>query len=258
MHVSPLDLLEKYPNIHISFSEYLAMLPQLRLRQYSISSSPLANTNVCSITCRVLDEESFQGGKRHLGVASNFLSRLSVGDHIHVNVKPSHHSFHLPLDNAGTPLVMVCAGTGIAPFRGFIQERAVQIEAGRKLAPALLFMGCRLPGVDDLYRNQLEEWSSNGVVDVRYAYSRKPEESKGAKYVQDRFWDDRKDVMDAYSKGAKVFICGGSKMADEVRSMSKKMYLEKHMEEGMPKGEEEAEKWFAALRNERFISDVFD
>lgn len=234
------------------------MLPQLRLRQYSISSSPLAGANICTLTCRVLDEESLQGGKRYLGVASNFLSRLRPGDHVHVNVKPSHHSFHLPLDIAGTPLIMICAGTGIAPFRGFIQERAIQIEAGRELAPALLFMGCRQPHVDDLYRDLLADWSRNGAVDIRYAYSKDPGSSNGAKYVQDRFWDDRKDVMDAYGKGAKVFICGSGKVADGVRAMSKKMFIDSQEQKGTPKSDEEAEAWFAGLRNERFMSDVFD
>ena len=241
------------------FSAFLAMLPQLRLRQYSISSSPLAGSNICSLTCRVLEEESFQGpAKRHLGVASNFLSGLQPGDHIHVNVKASHHSFHLPLDNVGTPIIMICAGTGIAPFRGFIQERAVQMAAGRKLAPALLFVGCRQPHVDDLYCYQLREWASQGVVEIRYAYSKQPEKSNGAKYVQHRLWNDRKEVMKLYKKGAKIFICGSGKVADGVREMSKKMYREGEEQEGRPKSEEEAEAWFAALRNERFMSDVFD
>ena len=258
-HVSALDILEKHPTIDMPFSPFLAMLPQLRLRQYSISSSPLAGSNICTLTCRVLAEESFSGPtKRYLGVASNFLSNLQPGDHIHVNVKPSHHSFHLPLDNVGTPIIMICAGTGIAPFRGFIQERAVQIAAGRKLAPALLFMGCRQPNADDLYRDLLQQWAHQGAVDVRYAYSQQPESSNGAKYVQHRFWDDRKEVMDLFDKGAKVFVCGSGKVADGVREASKKMFRERQEGEGTPKSEEEAGQWFAALRNERFVSDVFE
>ena len=257
--VSPLDLLERFPKTDILFSAFLAMLPQLRLRQYSISSSPLAEPGSCTLTWSVIDEESFQGeGKRFLGVASNYLSNLHEGDHIHVSVKQSHQSFHLPLDISETPLIMVCAGTGIAPFRGFVQERVLQIEAGRKLAPALLFMGCQKPGHDDLHADELSAWALKGAVDLRYAYSRDSNSSNGAKYVQDRFWADREDVMHYYDSGAKVFMCGSGKVADGVRDASVKMYMQASEKEGNPKTKEEAEKWFNALRNERFMSDIFD
>lgn len=257
--VSPLDLLERFPKTDIPFSAFLTMLPQLRLRQYSISSSPLAEPGSCTLTWSVIDQESFQGdGKRFLGVASNYLSNLHEGDRIHVNVKQSHQSFHLPLDIAETPLIMVCAGTGIAPFRGFIQERALQVEAGRKLAPALLFFGCQKPGQDDLHADEISAWASKGAVDVRYAYSRDPQSSNGAKYAQDRFWADREDVLHYYNSGAKIFVCGSGKVADGVKDASVKMYLQASEEEGTPKSQEEAEKWFDGLRNERFMSDVFD
>ena len=257
--VSPLDLLERFPKIDVSFGVFLTMLPQLRLRQYSISSSPLAETGCCTLTWGVIDEESLQGdGKRFLGVASNFLSNLHEGDRIHVNVKQSHPSFHLPLDIGETPLIMVCAGTGIAPFRGFVQERALQIDAGRKLAPALLFVGCQKPGQDDLHADELTAWASKGAVDIRYAYSRDLESSNGAKYVQDRFWADREDVIHYLRSGAKVFVCGKGKVADGVKDASVKMYMQASEEEGKPKTKEEAEKWFNSMRNERFMSDVFD
>ena len=235
------------------------MLPQLRVRQYSISSSPLAKPGSCSITFSVIDEESFQGdGKRFLGVASNYLSNLQVGDHIHINIKQSHQAFHLPLDIAETPLIMVCAGTGIAPFRGFVQERALQIDAGRKVAPALLFFGCQKEGQDDLHADEISAWAAKGAVDVRYAYSRDPDRSAGSKYAQDRFWADRKDVLDFYHSGAKVFICGSGKVADGVKEASMRIYRDAMSEDGKSVTEQEAEKWFLSMRNERFMSDVFD
>ena len=257
--VSPLDLLERFPETDIPFSAFLTMLPQLRLRQYSISSSPLAEPGSCTLTWSVVDEESFQGhGKRFLGAASNYLSNLQEGDHVHVNVKQSHQAFHLPLDIAETPLIMVCAGTGIAPFRGFVQERALQMEAGRELAPALLFIGCQKPSQDDLHADEISAWASKGAVDVRYAYSRDPESSNGAKYVQDRFWADREDVLRLFKSGAKVFICGSGRVADGVKDASVKMYMQAVEKEGKTTTKEEAEKWFDALRNERFMSDIFD
>ncbi len=153
---------------------------------------------------------------------------------------------------------MVCAGTGIAPFRGFVQERALQIKAGQRLAPALLFVGCRMKEEDDLHADEMKTWAEEGAVDVRYAYSRDPGSSNGAKYVQDRFWADREDVMGLFRKGAKVFVCGGGRVADGVREAAVRMYMGKNEEEGTRKTEEEAEGWFRGLRNERFMSDVFD
>lgn len=236
------------------------MLPQLRLRQYSISSSPLANPNEVSITWAVLDESSLsQEGERFLGVTSNYLANLHAGDHIHVTVKESHRSFHLPLDIAGTPIMMVAAGTGIAPFRGFIQERAAQIKAGRRLAPAVLYFGCRHPSKDHLHKSDLEAWSALGAVDIRYAFSRAPEQSNGAKYVQDRIWQEQDEVVDMFKQGAKVFVCGHGRVADALKDVSKKMHIKAQKERlGIEVSEQEAEEWFTALRNERYMSDVFD
>lgn len=106
---------------------------------------------------------------------------------------------------------MIAAGTGIAPFRGFLQERAAMAEAGRELAPVFLFFGCRAPGVDDLYRDDFDAWQAAGVVDVRRAYSRaaedEGEEAKGCRYVQDRLWLDREDVREPMEqRGASLCV----------------------------------------------------
>ena len=70
---------------------------------------------------------------------------------------------------------MVCAGSGLAPFHGFIQHRALRAQAeGVTPAPALLFFGCDAPDVDYLYRDELEAWAAQGVVDVRPAFSAAP------------------------------------------------------------------------------------
>ena len=76
--------------------------------------------------------------------------------------------------------------------------------------------------------------------------------------MQDRFWADREDVRHYFQSGAKVFMCGSGKVADGVKATSVKMYMQANEEEGKPTTEEQAEKWFNAMRNERFMSDVFD
>jgi cytochrome P450 / NADPH-cytochrome P450 reductase len=152
---------------------------------------------------------------------------------------------------------MIAAGTGLAPFRGFIQERAAQIGAGRTLAPALLFFGCRSKDADDLYADEFKRWEAMGAVDVRHAYSRDPESSNGAKYVQDRLWLDREDVDQLWNKGAKVFVCGSREVGEAVKEMSLKMVMTKLKERGEDRSQEAIEKWFEGIRNERYATDVF-
>ena len=192
-----------------------------------------------------------------MGVTSSYLSMLEKGERIHVVVKPSHQAFHPPLDIANVPLLMVCAGTGLAPFRGFIQERAQQIEAGRQLAPTLLFVGCRYHDRDRLYAEEFDEWERLGAVDVRYAFSCEPERSQGCKYVQERLWSDRRDVVALFDRGAKAYVCGSSVVGEAVKTVSKKIYMDAAQDRGRPKTEEETETWFREIRNERYASDVF-
>ena len=250
--LSPLDLLERHSTAALTFGTFLSMLPPMRIRQYSISSSPLSDPTSCTLTYSVLDQESYAGGKRYIGIASNYLSELDKGDRARVAVRKSHEAFHPPLDVQNIPLVMICAGTGLAPFRGFVMERAAQISAGRTLAPALLFIGCRHPTRDRLYAEELDKWQSLGAVQLRYAFSEDPESSEGCKYVQDLVWKEREEARELWKKGARIFVCGNGKVGDGVREVALRIY-----EEGTGKGREEGEEWFKGIRNERFASDVF-
>lgn len=260
--VSVLDLLERFPSVDLPFSTFLALLPPMRVRQYSISSSPLGNPASVTLTYSLLDAPSLSdpdGGRHHLGVASSYLASLAPGDKLHVSVRPSHSSFHLPTDAANTPVVLVAAGSGIAPFRGFVQERAAQVAAGRRLAPALLFFGCRAPDQDDLYRAELDRWEGLGAVAVRRAYSRSDHPAAGGcRYVQDRMWRDRDEVMAMWEKGSKVYVCGNRKVGDGVKKVVIKMAEEAAVKDGRPADDDRIRKWFDGIKNERFATDVFD
>lgn len=255
--ISVLDLLEMYPTCCLPFGDYLAMLSPLRVRQYSISSSPLATRETCTLTYSILDQEAKVGGRRFLGAASNYLAELTSGEKIQVAVRPSHQAFHPPTDAENVPIIMICAGTGLAPFRGFVEDRAKQQEAGRSLAPALLFIGCRDPEKDALYADELAEWARKGVVDVRYAFSRTPEKSEGCKYVQDRLLKDGEDARKLWQAGAHMFVCGSGAIGDAI----KQVFIEATVKGKKAQGEsmtwEEAEAFFNSLRNERFATDVF-
>lgn len=181
--LSVLDILEDNPDIKIPLGSFLQMLPAMRIRQYSISSSPLSDPQRVSLTISILDAPSLSGREEtFLGVASTFLAGLRVGDKVQLAVRKSNLAFHPPEDPA-IPLVMVCAGSGLAPMRGFLQERAMQKKAGRDVAKNLLFFGCHSEH-DFIYGDtDLKEWAELGIVDIRPAFSRSPAESNGCKYV---------------------------------------------------------------------------
>jgi cytochrome P450 / NADPH-cytochrome P450 reductase len=223
----------------------------------SISSSPLWDASRVTLTYSILDEPSLSGIGRHVGVASNYLSSLATEDKLHVAVRPSHSAFHLPRDAENTPLILAAAGSGIAPFRGFIQERAAMIGAGRKLAPAILFYGCRSPDQDDVYSEEFDKWEKMGAVEVRHAYSRAPEKSEGCKYVQHRLYHDKEDVLRLWKQGAKVYTCGSRGVGKGVEEVCIKLATEEDIA-GKQVDMECAKKWFEGIRNERYATDVFD
>lgn len=102
-----------------------------------------------------------------------------------MSVRPSAAAFHPP-DDPTIPVVMFCAGSGLAPMRGFIQERALQKQSGRDVGHMLLFFGCRSPETDYLYGDSdLAEWLALGFLDVRPAFSVASNASEGCKHVQE-------------------------------------------------------------------------
>lgn len=257
--VSVLDLLEKFPAVNLPLASFLSMLPPMRVRQYSISSSPLWNPSHVTLTFSILDAPSKSGQGRHIGVASSFLAALRPGDKLNVAVRPSHSAFHLPADAETTPVICVAAGTGVAPFRGFVQERAAMIAAGRKLAPAVLFYGCREPGKDDLYPEEFAKWEEAGAVKIFRVYSRKPELSQGRKHVQDALWEERHDYTPLWDQGARLYVCGSRAVGDAVTETALRLYTagekKKHDKDI---SEDEAKQWWEQLRNARYATDVFD
>lgn len=256
---SVLDILEAVPELDIPFSVYLSMLPPMRIRQYSISSSPREVPNVASVTFSLADD----GTGLHPGVATNYLKSLKPGSTVQVSIRKSPAPFHLPTDPS-TPILMLCAGTGIAPFRGFVQDRAIKIASAASegksadLAPAVLMIGCRDPAVDAVHADELRKWESQGAVKIYYAYSRKPDESDGCKYVQDRMWREREEVLKLFREGAKAFICGSSAVGKGVNETACKIAFEDSERLGMNKTMEQIETWWNDLRGERYAVDVFD
>ncbi|PTB40939.1 hypothetical protein M441DRAFT_58401 [Trichoderma asperellum CBS 433.97] len=256
--VSIIDLLEEFPAVSLPFGAFLGMLPPMRVRQYSISSSPLVDSSKVTLTYSVLEQPALSGLGPYFGVASNYLSSLTAGERLHVAVRPSQ-GFHLPGDAENTPLICIAAGTGLAPFRGFIEERAAMAMANRKIAPALLFFGCRSPDQDDLYYEEFAKWEGLGAVDVRRAYSRSCGDSEDCKYVQHRIIHEKEDIVRLWQSGAKVYVCGSKDVGKAVEEVFIGMIKEAHKKKfGKDLSTEEAKAWFDKQRNGRYWTDVFD
>ena len=250
--MSVLELLERFGACELTFADFLTMLPPLRARQYSISSSPLWKADHCTLTFSVLDAPAASGQGRYVGVASSFLAHAEPGTRIPVAVRPPNAAFHPPA-SPETPIIMACAGTGLAPFHGFLQERALQKAHGQKVGPALLFFGCDAPDVDFLYQDELKSWEDAGVVRVHPAFSHQPEAE--AKYVQDRLWQDRHEVESLFRQNARIYVCGdGKRMAPAVRETFVRIY-----QEAAHVSSEAANSWADELErtSARYVADVF-
>lgn len=251
--VSVLDLLEQFQSCGLSFASFLQMLTPLKPRQYSISSSPLWSADHCTLTLAVLNAPALSGQGTYQGVASNYLAQARPGTRIAVTTRASQVAFHPPED-LSKPIIMVAAGSGIAPFRGFLQDRALRAaQSGATAAPALLFFGCAAPDVDFLYRDELAAWEAAGIASVRPAFSRAPE--NGLRYVQDRLWHDRAEVAALVQQGATLFVCGdGQSMAPAIHATCARIY-----QEAKGCSTEEAEAWMDEMErtHARYVADVF-
>lgn len=131
----------------------------------------------------------------------------------------------------------------------------MQIQAGRKLAPAYLFIGCKHPEKDALFHEELQQWEKDGVVELFYAFSGARDQSKGCKHVQDRIWEEREVVKrEIFDNGAKIYVCGSAGVGKSGEEVMKRIYEDAA---GEPKTEEEVEFWFQALKPDRYACDIF-
>lgn len=123
--------------------------------------------------------------------------------------------FRPPADPT-TPIIMVGPGTGLAPFMGFLQDRAAQLDAGTTLGDAQLFFGCRNPEQDFLYRDELTAWADRGVMTLHVAFSRPDSGEK--RYVQDDLRANGERVWSLMNDRGIFYVCGdGSKMEPAVK-----------------------------------------
>jgi cytochrome P450 / NADPH-cytochrome P450 reductase len=255
---SVIDVLEEVPRLRLPFGVYIDLLLPLSPRLYSISSSPVepkSNSKDCliaSVTFDVFEAPARSGHGTFRGVASSYLTNRTPGDCIPCRVRPTKLSFRLPLDTE-TPVIMQAAGSGIAPMRAFIQERAAIKSAGvRKLGPALFFLGCRHPDKNYMYHSELAAWESEGVVEVIPCFSRPGVGQKG-RYVPDALWEHRERVWDMFRDNANIYTCGSAaRLGKSSAAMWRRIWMEK-----TGRSELESQEWLDQVKNDRYVSDVW-
>ncbi|GLY06238.1 cytochrome P450 [Actinoplanes sp. NBRC 101535] len=245
--LSILALLERFPAIELPFGVFLELVGTIRPRFYSISSSPLADPSLATITVGLVDGPALTGNGRYRGMCSQYLARLTPGDTFFGHVRVPAPPFRAPAD-PGVPMILIGPGTGFSPLRGFLQERAALATRG----PALLFFGCRHPEHDWLYGDEMRRWADDGVVDLRLAFSGKADHPH--RYVQDALAAAGDEVWELLSAGGHVYLCGdGARMAPAVRAELLALHRARS-----GSTDAEAEAWLSSLEETgRFQQDVF-
>lgn len=203
-----LDLLQMLPDTAMTVSEFVGLLKPLQHRAYSISSSPLVSEGMVHLT--VASVRYTTNGRDRGGVCSTYLA-----DHIAENGKAGiflsqNKAFRVPADN-DAPIIMVGPGTGIAPFRAFLQERRARSAKGRNW----LFFGDQHRASDFIYEDELAGMSGDGILTrLDLAFSR----DQGEKvYVQTRMRENGKALYAWLEEGGYFYVCGdASRMARDV------------------------------------------
>jgi sulfite reductase (NADPH) flavoprotein alpha-component len=203
-----LDVLNVNPSVRLSAEEFVGLLKPLQHRAYSISSSPLAHPGrvhltIASVRWRAQNRE-------HGGVCSTFLAdRVGEGEKAGIFVSPNK-AFRPPADN-DAPMIMVGPGTGVAPFRAFLEQRGVTGAKGRNW----LFFGDQHRADDFVYEDELTAMGRNGLLTrLDLAFSRDQDEKI---YVQTRMRENGRDLFAWLEEGACFYVCGdASRMAKDV------------------------------------------
>ncbi|XP_015037010.2 NADPH--cytochrome P450 reductase isoform X2 [Drosophila pseudoobscura] len=194
------------------------LLPRLQPRYYSISSSAKLHPTDVHVTA-VLVEYKTPTGRTNKGVATTYLKNKvpNGSEEVKVPVFIRKSQFRLPT-KPETPIIMVGPGTGLAPFRGFIQERQFLRDEGKTVGESVLYFGCRKRSEDYIYESELEEWVKKGTLNLKAAFSR---DSDKKVYVQHLLEQDADLIWNAIGENkGHFYICGDAKnMAVDVRNI---------------------------------------
>ncbi|XP_013384420.1 NADPH--cytochrome P450 reductase [Lingula anatina] len=216
-HRDILTVLTDLPSLKPPIDYLCELLPRLQARYYSISSSPKLYPSSIHITAVLVDYQT-RTGRPVKGVATNWLALK----HPTNGIKPTvpifvrKSQFRLPF-KASTPVIMIGPGTGLAPFRGFIQERHFLKKEGKEIGPTVLFFGCRKKAEDYLYEEELQSYCMDGSLShLHVAFSR---EQQHKIYVQHLIKQQKEEIWELLEAGGHIYVCGDARnMAKDVHS----------------------------------------
>lgn len=203
-----LDFVRDFPPVQLKPVDFIQILRKLQARQYSIASSLKANPDEVHLTISTVRFQAH--GRNRKGVCSSQIAeRIQPGDMLPIYVD-QNPNFKLP-SNPDTPIIMIGPGTGVAPFRAFLQEREAEGVTGK----IWLFFGDQHFSSDFLYQVEWQKWLKNGVLTkMDVAFSRDQAEKV---YVQHRMLEKKKEFYQWLEEGAVVYVCGDEKhMARDV------------------------------------------
>jgi len=203
------DLLQEFPP-NCDLTEILSLLKRLQPRFYSIASSPKVTPDQVHLAVGAVRYTRYVNGKKRnrKGVCSTFLADRCADQTVPVFVQTNKH--FRPPENSDAPLIMIGPGTGIAPFRGFLQERQARGDRGKNW----LFFGAQHAATDFYFQDEILRWQKDGFLDLSLAFSR----DQGRKiYVQDRMREQGEKIWQWLEEGAYICVCGdASRMAKDV------------------------------------------
>jgi cytochrome P450 / NADPH-cytochrome P450 reductase len=246
-----LALLEEFPSCTLNIFEFLEVAQPLRPRYYSTSSSPRIHGDRVAHVAVGLAPVPVPGmpDREFRGMCADYVHALREGDRLNVFLD-SADGFHLQED-VGKPMVFVSAGTGFAPMRAFLWERLALQRDGVALGEAALFNGIRSRSLDYIYREEIERFAAEGVLDhVHLVTSREPPRA----HVQDRLREQGELLWRLLADGAYVYVCGSQAMREGVRAAFVDVVAEHG---GMPR--EHAEAYLAELETteQRYRPDLW-
>jgi homodimeric pyruvate:ferredoxin (flavodoxin) oxidoreductase len=245
------DVLLKYMHeARPSIEHLITIIPPVKPRLYSIASSPrLVGPNLVELVI-VINEWKTPSGQMRTGTGTNYVRALNKGDEVACTITSG--TFKFP-ESPMTPMIMAGLGTGLAPFRAFVQERKWMQNKGLKTGPMWLFYGCRYKAKDYIFGDELENYANEGVItELHPAFSR---DGANKVYVQNKINDNQRRVYeDLIEKNGFFYLCGQAGQAE----LDIKAAIYRSIATSLGVSRDEAEKKFEEIAEEgRYCPELY-